>query len=516
MPDAATRLTVRSQRLNVGCYGKLPSHGDFLQRRVPGGFVPAWDAWLQEAMLRSQEVLRERWLDLYLTSPVWRFFCAPGVCGASPVVGLVVPSVDRVGRYFPFTVVTELPAASTPVLTIRQAAPLLASAEWLVLDILASNDGDFEAFDHSLAALGQDQAIAIAASLDVSDASAIIDCGNPSPLCLSTDGSEQLAAVFDQLVTQRLTSLYGPISIWWTDGSSAVQPSALIVRGLPAPEFFTAMLDGTWSERGWKTIPIVTSTEPATRGAAGLVAHYAIAPEFRSAALTDVGRMREVNQDAYLERAEVGVWVVADGLGGHREGDIASRMVCDALADLTPEAHLPLTVEAARRRLDEVNGHLNARAEQRGETARSASTVVALFAHGSQLAMLWAGDSRAYRWRGDELEQMTHDHSLGGALGELAHKNSSAITRAVGAEPTLHLETLEFRAEPGDRFLLCTDGLTRVLSDACIREYVGLPDIRQAVNRLIAETLHAGAPDNVTALIVEASTRPVRNAPLQR
>jgi serine/threonine protein phosphatase PrpC len=142
--------------------------------------------------------------------------------------------------------------------------------------------------------------------------------------------------------------------------------------------------------------------------------------------------------------------------------------------------------------------------------------VVALFAHGSQLAMLWAGDSRAYRWRGDELEQMTHDHSLGGALGELAHKNSSAITRAVGAEPTLHLETLEFRAEPGDRFLLCTDGLTRVLSDACIRDYVGLPDIRQAVNRLIAETLHAGAPDNVTALIVEASTRPVRNAPLQR
>jgi serine/threonine protein phosphatase PrpC len=276
------------------------------------------------------------------------------------------------------------------------------------------------------------------------------------------------------------------------------------------------MFDGTWSDRGWKTIPVDTSTDSRMGGAGGIAPHYASAPEFRSAALSDVGRMREVNQDAYLERPEAGLWVVADGLGGHQEGDIASRMVCDALADITPEAHLPLTVEAARQRLQEVNGHLNARAEQRGETARSASTVVALFAHGAQLATLWAGDSRVYRWRGDELEQMTHDHSLSAALGELAQKDSSVITRAVGAEPTLHLEALEFRAEPGDRFLLCTDGLTRVLSDARIREHVALPDIRQAVNRLIAETLEAGAPDNVTALIVEASTAGVRSALLQR
>ena len=516
MPGGTTELTVRPQRLNVGCYGKLPSHGDFLQRRVPDGFVPAWDAWLQEAVLRSQEALGERWLDLYLTSPVWRFFCARGVCGASPVVGLVVPSVDRVGRYFPFTVVTELPAAATPGLAIRQTGPLLAAAEWLVLDILASSDGDFEAFDHSLAALGERHAIAVAASLDVSDASAIIDRGHPSPLCLATDGPEQLAAVFDQLVMQRLNSVYGPTSVWWTDGSSAVRPSALIVRGLPPPGLFTAMFDGTWSDRGWKTIPVDASTDPHMGGAGGIAPRYSTAPEFRSAALSDVGRMREVNQDAYLERPEAGLWVVADGLGGHQEGDIASRMVCDALADITPEAHLPLTVEAARQRLQEVNGHLNARAEQRGETARSASTVVALFAHGAQLATLWAGDSRVYRWRGDELEQMTNDHSLSAALGELAQKDSSVITRAVGAEPTLHLEALEFRAEPGDRFLLCTDGLTRVLSDARIREHVALPDIRQAVNRLIAETLEAGAPDNVTALIVEASTAGVRSALLQR
>src|SRR5918999_6416818 len=99
--------------MEVGLYGKLPSHGDFLRRRVSDAFVGVWDAWLQECIAASRSALGERWLDVYLTSPAWRFACAAGVCGAAPVVGLMVPSVDRVGRYFPLTLVAELPAGTS-------------------------------------------------------------------------------------------------------------------------------------------------------------------------------------------------------------------------------------------------------------------------------------------------------------------------------------------------------------------------------------------------------------------
>src|SRR4051812_22505756 len=99
--------------VEVGFFGKLPSHGDFLRRRVSDAFAGPWDAWLQRCMAASRSVLDERWLDVYLTSPAWRFGCAAGACGPAAVVGLMVPSVDRVGRYFPLTLVAELPAAAS-------------------------------------------------------------------------------------------------------------------------------------------------------------------------------------------------------------------------------------------------------------------------------------------------------------------------------------------------------------------------------------------------------------------
>ena len=117
--------------------------------------------------------------------------------------------------------------------------------------------------------------------------------------------------------------------------------------------------------------------------------------------------------------------------------------------------------------------------------------------------MLWAGDSRAYRWRGGRLEQLTTDHSLAAMAGTTAAE-SSVITRAVGVEPDLVLDVVRDAVRPGDRFLLCSDGLTRVLPEAAIGAWMETPDIRAAVDGLIKATLEAGAPDNVTVLITEA------------
>src|SRR5689334_21589258 len=111
-----------SYGLDIGFYGKLPSHGDFLQRRLADGFVERWDAWLQECLAESRESLGERWLDTYLTSPAWRFCAAPGAMAASGMAGVMVPSVDRVGRYFYITIAAPLPPGVLPGSAATRAA----------------------------------------------------------------------------------------------------------------------------------------------------------------------------------------------------------------------------------------------------------------------------------------------------------------------------------------------------------------------------------------------------------
>ncbi len=225
---------------------------------------------------------------------------------------------------------------------------------------------------------------------------------------------------------------------------------------------------------------------------------------FRSAAGSDVGAVRKINEDAFVERSEVGLWAVADGLGGHRNGEVASHMVCDALADLVPDRTFDRTIEAARARLQAVNDYLLSSGPHATLADRSASTVVMLLARGAACAVLWAGDSRVYRWRAGELEMLTRDHSLDESSRAPGAETSNAITRAVGVQPYLTLDLRRERAQVGDRFLLCSDGLTRTIPEARIKDVLGVPDIRQAVRNLVDATLAAGAPDNVTVVIAEA------------
>src|SRR6266850_6447652 len=141
--------------VEVGLFGKLPSHGDFLRRRASDAFVDAWDSWLRECLAASREALGERWLDVYLTSPAWRFVCAAGTCGPAPVIGLMVPSVDRVGRYFPLTLVAELPSDVNPIAVVGASAMFFDRAERLIIDTLATENIDFDHFDEQVLDLGE-------------------------------------------------------------------------------------------------------------------------------------------------------------------------------------------------------------------------------------------------------------------------------------------------------------------------------------------------------------------------
>ena len=490
--------------MQVGFYGKLPSHGDFLRRRVSDAFVDVWDAWLRECIAASRAALGSRWLDVYLTSPAWRFACAAGACGPSPVIGVVAPSVDQVGRYFPLTLVAELPADINLVTAASGSERFLDSAERLVIETLATERVDFERFDRGVLALEEDLAYAAAPPPLVlgSEATAILT-DSPRAWHVPLGASSAITLAFEQLLSLHLEAKFRPLVLFWTDGSAVVEPSCLVLKGLPDPSTYAALLEGAWPQHRWHSVPSHVSDliDEAT-----LTTTPETSPGrlfFRSAASTDVGRARTNNEDSYVERAEAGLWAVADGMGGHSHGEVASRMVCDALADFSLDGTFEEAVDAAAKRVREVNDHLIRSSLNADPSERSGSTVVILLVRGAKSAVLWAGDSRVYRWRGGVLEQLTRDHSLAELEGTSANE-SSVITRAVGVEPDLELDVHRDGVLPEDRFLLCSDGLTRVLSADAINSWMKDPDIEKAVNGLIQATLDAGAPDNVTVVIAEA------------
>ncbi len=449
-------------------------------------------------MSASRSALGERWLDVYLTSPAWRFMGEADACGPLPVMGLMVPSVDRVGRYFPLTVVSELPAdAVLPETTA--AASFFETAERLVIETLEAEYVDFESFDQRVSRLADHLAfIGVPQEVRLDRGAAAILNGDPQACWqIPLASVEAIAPAFEQLLFHRLRATYHPLMLWWSDGSSNVEPSCLVASGLPAPAMFAALLDGSWTEHRWRPVPARVERQGADD-----LAVESRTLSFRSAGVSDVGRVRQINQDAFIERTEIGLWAVADGLGGHSDGEHASRMVCDALADFTPRSFED-TIQGVRARLQEVNDHLLLAATRSLLGDRSGSTVVALIARGDRCAILWAGDSRLYRLRRGKLEQLTRDHSPVAPRGGGAHE-SYAVTRAVGAQSTLDLDLCSEHVRSGDRFLLCSDGLTRALTESQIKIWVENPDIRTSVAGLVEDTLAAGAPDNVTALIVEA------------
>ncbi len=221
----------------AGFFGKVRSHGDFVQRRLPTEFLRIWDDWLQGTLRDSRHELGAGWLDTYLNSPIWRFALPSGVCGESAWAGVLMPSVDRVGRQFPLTIA----AASTGI------APLLGwvtdegawydRIETLALSTLHA-DFSLENFDTSLCSM-------------TAPASGIGEAMPPAKgHVIALVGLDRLSDAVPRLNQVIATVLLQGHSLWWTDGSEHVAPCVLVRQGLPTAGLFTAMLDGRWAAYG--------------------------------------------------------------------------------------------------------------------------------------------------------------------------------------------------------------------------------------------------------------------------
>jgi len=237
---------------------------------------------------------------------------------------------------------------------------------------------------------------------------------------------------------------------------------------------------------------------------------------WQSRARTDVGCVRTVNEDACLDAPAVGLWAVADGMGGHHAGDVASRMIVDELHGVGWRPRLGEMADEVEQRLEGVNRRLIELASSDGGEERViGSTVAVLLALRRHGMVMWAGDSRVYRLRGGVLQQLTRDHSefedlldegLVNPEEAETHPAGNVITRAVGGSDELVLDSVRIDIASGDRFLLCSDGLYKELDEAEIGERLQRgADCAEACEVLVETALERGSRDNVTVIVVQFS-----------
>jgi serine/threonine protein phosphatase PrpC len=232
---------------------------------------------------------------------------------------------------------------------------------------------------------------------------------------------------------------------------------------------------------------------------------------FRTVMVSHVGLARELNEDSVLARPEIGLWAVADGMGGHGGGDVASRAVVEALRSLPPQSSASDLLDAFERCIVRVNAQLRALARSRGASVMG-TTLAALMVHGAHFACVWCGDSRVYLRRGGELSQLSRDHS---EVQELIERGvldkdeariwprRNVVTRALGVGDQAELEIVDGPGYAGDRFLVCSDGLTTHVADHEIATLLAADDPQQASDDLLAMTLRRGASDNVSLIVVD-------------
>jgi serine/threonine protein phosphatase PrpC len=234
--------------------------------------------------------------------------------------------------------------------------------------------------------------------------------------------------------------------------------------------------------------------------------------QWLSSSATNVGTVRTINEDAILARPEIGMWVVADGMGGHAAGNVASKMVVDTLAEIAASRHLNDFVTSIENQILDTNRRLLEYAEIMLDGGVVGSTFICMLIRGQVGVCLWAGDSRLYLYRNNQLTRLSRDHShvaelvqQGAITAEeaLVHPESNVITRAVGTNEELIIDIELFSVQVGDVYLLCSDGLYNAVANLMIEKHLASDTVDESVEGLIESALFNNASDNVSVIVVK-------------
>lgn len=237
--------------------------------------------------------------------------------------------------------------------------------------------------------------------------------------------------------------------------------------------------------------------------------------KWNTSADTNVGMVRVVNEDSIMTKPEVGLWAVADGMGGYEAGDVASNMIVTSMSEIEVHENLHLFVDDIEDKIIDANHKILEYSNIMHDGRILGSTIVSLLIKGQVGICLWAGDSRLYLLRNNQLQQISRDHSHvqelldQGSITEeeaLNHPDSNVITRAIGTSAELYVDIKAFNVQVGDTFLLCSDGLYNAVDEIEIEGHMKSYDTDDAVKQLIVKALENGAPDNVSIVIVKSSS----------
>ena len=229
---------------------------------------------------------------------------------------------------------------------------------------------------------------------------------------------------------------------------------------------------------------------------------------------TDPGKVRSLNEDSYLIRPEVGLWAVADGMGGHDAGDFASQTLVAELEKIEESDSAPALLTAIEESVIAANRTMREAAAEKGSGSVIGCTLAALVIFEDAYACVWSGDSRVYRLRNNRIEQITRDHTEAQELVERGTitveeartwPRKNVITRAIGVFDEPEMEMVQGRVEHGDIFVICSDGLNEHVEDHEIERFALRRPLGRAVDSMISTTLERGAKDNVTVIEISCS-----------
>lgn len=226
----------------IGLFGKLPAHGDFVQRNLPANFINTWDEWLQHFISGTKEQLGDTWLDVYLTSPLWRFVFSSGVIDENNWAGIMIPSVDRVGRYYPFSIIKKLPQDVNPFEFVQMHSTWFKDLEALALDAL---DGEIQIDD----LVSELETLKVEYQSDYSRAGFMPESDGYQ---FDMEFEEQsVTSTYPFLLDAIMTKTFQSYSIWQTTGSDFIKPCLVTSQGLPSVQKMPAMLNGNWQGCNW-------------------------------------------------------------------------------------------------------------------------------------------------------------------------------------------------------------------------------------------------------------------------
>jgi type VI secretion system protein ImpM len=252
---------------HLGFFGKLPNHGDFVDRGLARAFINLWDPWLQAVIANSRQLLGADWLGCYLTAPIWRFVLTPGVCGPEGWQGLMMPSVDRVNRHFPLTFAMPRDPGGSALADLLERAAWFDRCEEVALSALDTGvDAD--------ALFGRLLEIPPVALPRVETPCPARPAGDPLAWQFALPKQPATSALTCSVAESLLRRTGSPFSLWWSEGSPTIDRCLLIHQGLPTTRDFAALLDGRWDHWDWDSCPVPAPVEPTPAGPAAAVADF--------------------------------------------------------------------------------------------------------------------------------------------------------------------------------------------------------------------------------------------------